>query len=122
MVNSSQKNSRRHCGGAVAVGVAGAAHLHGIVKRKNKSSRGRSRLPPPREITLRPVVVPSGLCGNVQKLHAEVARLEKLPVGSRYRKQRLQVVRHALKLATATETISASDELVLDKLLSSLSL
>jgi hypothetical protein len=124
MVNSSQKHSSRRG----VVGQPAAAHqLHGIEKRttknKPKAKHGRrKRLPPPREITLRPVVAPTGLTGNVQKLQVEVARLQKLPVGSRYRKQRLQVVRHALKLATTTETISASDELVLDQLLSSLSL
>ena len=118
MVSSSQQPSSRRC---EAVG----APRHAIEKRAKRGpppKKKRTRLPPPREITLRPVKAPTGLSGNVQKLYAEVARLEKLPVASRYRKHRLQVVRHALKLATATETISAQDALELDKLLSSLSL
>ena len=115
MVSSSPQPSSRRC---EAVG----GPRHGIEKQAKRGAppkKKRTGLPPPREITLRPA---TRLSGSVQKLHAEVARLEKLPVGSRYRNQRLQVVRHALKLATATETICAQDELELDKLLSALSL
>ena len=118
MVSSSQKQRRRFGVSTSALG----AKQHGIEKRTQSKKPKRSRLPPPREITLRPVVAPTGLRGNIEKLHAEVARLQKLPVGSRYRKQRLQVVHHALKLATATESISSQDEVELEKLLTSLSL
>lgn len=117
MVNSSREGSRR-----CAVHNPPRAACHGIEKRRLPSKPKRSRVPPPREITLRPVSAPTGLAGNTQKLHAEATRLKKLPVGSRYRKQRLQVVEHALKLATASKSISSQDEVELDRLLSSLSL
>ena len=54
-----------------------------------------------------------------------MARLEKLPVGSRYRKQRLQVVNHALRLAIAAAkggAVTSADEASLENLLDSLAL
>ena len=96
----------------------------GIAKKKSRAKK-KSLLPPPREITLRPVSVPRGLAGSAEKLLAEVARLEKLPVGSRYRKQRLQVVNHALRLAIAAAkggAVTSADEASLENLLDSLAL
>lgn len=120
MVSSAREVTKR---APLATGATRRSQIDKNRKRvPSRQPKKRSLLPPQREITLRPVTVPSGLRGSVQKLRAEVARLEKLPVSSRYRKQRLQVVNHALKLATATGTISSRDEDALDKLLSSLSL
>jgi len=120
MVSSAREVTKR---APLATGATRRSQIDKNRKRvPSRQPKKRSLLPPEREITLRPVTVPSGLRGSVQKLRAEVARLEKLPVSSRYRKQRLQVVNHALKLATATGAISSRDGDALDKLLSSLSL